>query len=45
MVLSVIDVIGAISESKSPRRYLSDLKRKLNSDGNHLYEKIVQLKM
>lgn len=28
-----------------PRRYWSDLKRKLNAEGSQLYENIVQLKM
>jgi hypothetical protein len=42
---SVIDVVGVLSKSKSPRRYWSDLKKKLNSEGSQLYEKIVQLKM
>ena len=43
---SVIDVVGAISESKNHRRYWSDLKRKLKKEGfSELYEKIVQLKM
>lgn len=43
---SVIDIVGAISESKNPRRYWSDLKRKLKKEGYiQLYENIVQLKM
>ena len=44
---SVIDVIGALTESENPRRYWSDLKRKMkNEEGAiQLYEKIVQLKM
>lgn len=43
---SVIDIVGAISESKNPRRYWSDLKRKLKKEGySQLYENIVQLKM
>jgi prophage antirepressor-like protein len=43
---SVIDVIEVLSESQNPRRYWSDLKRKLTKEGyNELYEKIVQLKM
>jgi len=42
---SVIDIIEILSESKNPRRYWSDLKIKLNNEGNQLYEKIVQLKM
>jgi len=41
----VVDVIGVLTDSKEPRRYWSDLKIKLKSEGNELYEKIVQLKM
>src|SRR5206468_1305302 len=43
---SVIDVIAILTESANPRRYWSDLKRKLIAEGyDQLYEKIVQLKM
>jgi len=43
---SVIDVCEILSETDNPRRYWSDLKRKLKSEGvNELYEIIVQLKM
>ena len=42
---SVIDVIAILSGSKNPRRYQSDLKRKLKKEGSQLYENIVQLKM
>ena len=42
---SVVDVIGALTESNIPKRYWSDLKRKLTKEGSELYEKIVQLKM
>ena len=42
---SVVDVIGALTDSNIPKRYWSDLKRKLISEGSQLYEKIVQLKM
>jgi len=44
---SVVDIIEALTESTNPRRYWSDLKRKLAEDEgfNQLYEKIVQLKM
>ena len=43
---SIVDVVGVLSESDNPRRYWSDLKRKLKAEGaNELYEKIVQLKM
>ncbi len=43
---SVIDVISVLTGTANPRRYWSDLKRKLKAEGaNELYEKIVQLKM
>ncbi len=42
---SVVDVIGALTESDIPRNYWSDLKRKLKSEGSQLHENIVQLKM
>jgi len=42
---SVIDVIVALTESKNPRRYWSDLKIKLEEEGSQLYENIVQLKL
>jgi len=42
---SVVDVISALSESKIPRNYWSDLKRRLIEEGSQLHEKIVQLKM
>ena len=42
---SVVDVISALTDSKIPKRYWSDLKRKLTEEGSQLYEKIVQLKM
>ncbi|WP_273396489.1 BRO family protein [Actinobacillus porcinus] len=43
---SVVDVIAVLTESANPRRYWSDLKRKLQIEegANELYEKIVQLK-
>ena len=44
---SVVDVVGVLTESKNPRRYWSDLKRKMKDEEGavQLYEKIVQLKM
>ena len=42
---SVVDVVAALTGSKNPRRYWSDLKKKLETEGSQLYEKIVQLKM
>jgi len=42
---SVIDVIEILTGSSIPKRYWSDLKKKLQTEGSQLYEKIVQLKM
>jgi len=42
---SVVDVISALTNSKIPRNYWSDLKRKLIDEGSELHENIVQLKM
>ncbi len=43
---SIIDIIETLTESKNPRRYWSDLKRKLTKEGFiQLYEIIVQLKL
>jgi DNA-damage-inducible protein D len=43
---SVLDVTGILSDTENPRRYWSDLKRKLKFEGaTQLYENIVQLKL
>jgi DNA-damage-inducible protein D len=42
---SIIDVIEILTESTVPRRYWSDLKKKLQAEGSEVYDKIVQLKM
>jgi len=42
---SVIDVVEVLTESTIPKRYWSDLKKKLTSEGSEVYEKIVRLKM
>ncbi len=42
---SVVDVIQVLTDSTTPRRYWSDLKRKLSAEGNQTYEKIVQLRL
>ena len=42
---SVIDVITILTNSNTPKRYWTDLKRKLTEEGSQLYDKIVQLKM
>ena len=41
---SIIDVIEILTGSSIPKRYWSDLKKKLTQEGSQLYEKIVQLK-
>ena len=41
---AVIDVIEVLTGSSIPKRYWSDLKKKLTKEGSQLYEKIVQLK-
>lgn len=43
---SVIDVIETLTGASNPRRYWSDLKRKLKKEGyDQVYENIVQLKL
>ena len=42
---SVVDVVKALTGSNIPKRYWSDLKRKLSVEGSQLHENIVQLKM
>ena len=42
---SIIDVVEILSESSIPKRYWSDLKKKLTKEGSQVYEKIVRLKM
>ncbi len=42
---SVVDVVGALTDSSIPRRYWSDLKARLDEEGFELYGKIVQLKL
>ena len=42
---SVIDIIAALVDTDRPRKYWSDLKRKLLAEGSELSEKIGQLKM
>lgn len=42
---SVVDVVAVLSGSGNPRRYWSDLKRKIQEESGQPYEKIVQLKM
>lgn len=43
---SIVDVISVLTGTENPRRYWSDLKRKLKAEGAvEVYERIVQLKM
>ncbi len=42
---SIIDVIEVLTNSERPRKYWSDLKRKLQKEGSQLSEKIGQLKL
>jgi len=42
---SIIDMVQILTGSTIPRRYWSDLKAKLKSEGSEVYEKIVQLKI
>ena len=43
---SIVDVIRVLTGTENPRRYWSDLKRKLKAEGAfELYENIVQFKM
>ena len=41
---SVVDVVESLTGSSIPKRYWSDLKKKLIKEGSQLYENIVQLK-
>jgi len=42
---SVVDVIGALTESERARKYWNDIKRDLKNEGSELSEKIGQLKL
>ena len=42
---SIIDIVGALTGSTTPKRYWSDLKIKLEQEGNQPYDFIVQLKL
>ena len=42
---SIIDIVAILTDSTIPKRYWSDLKIKLKSEGFEAYEKIVQLKL
>lgn len=42
---SIVDAIEVLTGSSIPKRYWSDLKKKLSKEGSQLYDTIVQLKM
>ena len=42
---SVIDIVNILTDSATPKRYWSDLKRKLKAEGSEVYENIVQLRL
>lgn len=42
--ISIIDVIEVLTETDRPRKYWDDLKRKLQTEGSQLSEKIGRLK-
>lgn len=42
---SIVDSIAVLTGSTIPKRYWSDLKKKLSKEGSQLYEDIVQLKL
>jgi len=45
LLYSVVSIIEVMDVSKAPRRYWSDLKRRLKTEGFEVYENIVQLKL
>ena len=44
-LFSVIDIIQALTGNERPRKYWSDLKKKLQVEGSEVSDKIGQLKM
>tara|TARA_Y100000034_G_C6904339_1_gene419163 strand:- start:1171 stop:1998 length:828 start_codon:yes stop_codon:yes gene_type:complete len=42
---SIVDIVGALTDSSTPRRYWSDLKTNLKNEDFELSDKIVQLKL
>lgn len=42
---SVVDIIEVLTDSSIPKRYWTDLKRKLVEEGSQVYENIVHLKL
>jgi DNA-damage-inducible protein D len=45
LYMSVVDAVAYLADTTEPRRYWSDLKRKLSQEGSEVYENIVQLKL
>ena len=43
--ISIVDVVYVLTGSNRPRKYWSDLKKKISEEGNELSEKIGQLKL
>ena len=43
--ISVVDIVGVLSESENPRKYWSVLKTRLKKEGNELTTNCSQLKM
>ena len=43
--ISVVDIVGVVSESDNPRNYWKVLKHRLKQEGNEVSEKIGQLKL
>ncbi|HOO67868.1 MAG TPA: BRO family protein [Bacilli bacterium] len=43
--ISVVDIVGVLTESERPRKYWSDLKKQLSEEGSEVSEKIGQLKL
>lgn len=44
-IISVVDVIAALTDANIPRNYWSDLKRRMVEEGSEVHEKNVQLKL
>jgi hypothetical protein len=45
LFVSVVDVVGYLTDANIPRNYWSDLKRKLRAEGSEVHANIVQLKL
>ena len=42
---SIVDIVGALSESKNPRKYWSVLKARLKNEGSQMATNCSQLKL